>query len=77
MKTFLTNAEDFGLLPAYELLYLFFDEGSKRLHKGKVHTPLDCQTAVDYVAKFIEYLDFVKIPKEKIKAFKQKHKNVE
>jgi hypothetical protein len=77
MKTFLANAEDFGLLPAYKLLYLFFDEGSKRLHKGKVHTPLDCQTAVDYVAKFIEYLDFVKIPKKKIIAFKQKYKNVE
>jgi hypothetical protein len=74
MKSFLINAEEFGLLPAYELLYLFFDEGSKRLHKGKVHTPLDCQTAVDYVAKFIDYLDFVKIPEEKIAAFKQKIK---
>jgi len=76
MKTFLVNAEEFGLLPAYKLLYLFFDEGSKRLHKGKVHTPLDCQTAVDYVAKFIEYLDFVEIPKEKIEAFKQKYKSI-
>jgi len=77
MQKFLAKAEDFEILPAYEMLYLFFDEGSKRIHKGKVHTPLDCQTAVDYVAKFIDQLDFLNIPKEKIEEFKQKYKFVE
>lgn len=77
MKSFLEEAEEFGLLPAYEMLYLFFDEGSKRLHKGKIHTPLDCQTAVDYVAKFIDYLAIADISQEKIEEFKQKSRCVE
>lgn len=71
MKLFLDNSKELNL-PSYDMLYFIFDEGSGRLHEGKIHTPLDCQTALEFVARFIDQLDLVDISKEKIEEFKQK-----
>lgn len=63
-------------LPSIDLLYSIFDEGSGRLHKGKIHSPLECQIGLEFVARFIDQLDLIDISKERIDEFKQKCKFV-
>jgi len=78
MKPFLDYSREHNelKLPSIDLLYLIFDEGSGRLHGGKIHTPLECQTALEFVARFIDQLDLIAISKEEIESFKQKCKFV-
>ncbi len=71
MSSFLPNSKELNL-PSYDMLYFIYDEGSERLHEGKIHTPLECQTALEFVARFIDQLDLIEISKEKIEEFKQK-----
>lgn len=75
MKQFLDSSKELNL-PSYDMLYFIFDEGSGRLHEGKIHTSLECQTALEFVARFIDQLDLIDISKEKIEEFKQKCKFV-
>ena len=78
MKTFLKDAEKYGLpLPTYTMLYDYFDEGSQRIHEGKLNTPYECQKALEFVAGFIDRLDLVNISQEEINDFKSKSKAVE
>lgn len=78
MKQFLIDAERYNLpLPTYTMLYDYFDEGSNRIHSGKLNTPFECQKALEFVAGFIDQLDLTDITKEKIEEFKQKSKCVE
>jgi hypothetical protein len=78
MKQFLLDAEKYGLpLPTYAMLYDYFDEGSQRIHSGKLNTPYECQNALEFVAGFIDQLDLIDISKDKLEEFKQKCKCVE
>jgi len=77
-KRFFDDAGKYGLpLPSYDMIYRYFDEASQRLHKGRVHTPWECQEALDFVAKFIDRLDLIDISDEEIEEFKKKSKSVE
>jgi hypothetical protein len=72
MKQFLQDAEKHNFpLPSYALLYDYFDEGSHRIHEGKLHTPWECEKALNFVAEFIDRLDLVDISKEDIDKFKK------
>jgi hypothetical protein len=64
-------------LPSFDTIYYYFDEGSQRLHKGKVHTPWECREALDFVAKFIDRLDSLDVSENEIEEFKKKSKSVE
>jgi hypothetical protein len=78
MKSFISEAERFGLpLPSYTMLYDIFDEGSKRIHEGKLNTSYECQRALEFVAGFIDRLDLIQIDQQKIDAFKQSCRCVE
>lgn len=74
MKQFLDYSREHNelKLPSIDMLYFIFDEGSGRLHEGKIHTPLECQTALEFVARFIDQLDLIAISKEEIEEFKRK-----
>jgi hypothetical protein len=77
MKQFLVDAENYGLpLPTYTMLYDYFDEGSQRIHSGKLNTPYECKQALEFVAGFIDQLDLIDIPDDKIEEFKLKSKCV-
>lgn len=78
MKRFLDDAEKYNfLLPSYAMLYDYFDEGSHRLHGGKLHTPWECENALNFVAGFIDRLDLIDISQKQIEEFKKKSKAVE
>lgn len=78
MKQFLLDAEKHNLpLPSYTLLYDYFDEGSHRLHDGKLNTPLECEEALNFVAKFIDRLDLIDISQKEIEEFKKKSNAVD
>jgi len=78
MRLFLVDAEKYGLpLPTYSMLYDYFDEGSQRIHSGKLNTPYECKKALEFVAGFIDELELIDISKEKIDEFKQKSRFVE
>jgi len=77
MRQFLVDAEKYGLpLPSYTMLYDYVDEGSQRIHSGKLNTPFECQKALEFVAGFIDQLELVDISDEKINEFKQKSPKV-
>ncbi|EGP94045.1 hypothetical protein MY1_1287 [Nitrosarchaeum koreense MY1] len=77
MKGFFNDAEKFGLpLPGYEMIYAIFNEGSKRLHEGKIHTNFEVSHAINTITNFIVELERLDIPQELIKEFKIKCKNV-
>lgn len=77
MKNFLEFPDTQELnLPSHYLLYFIYDEGSGRLHHGKTHAPLEYQTALEFVTRFIDQLDLINISKEKVEEFKQKCKFV-
>lgn len=78
MRQFLIDAEKQNFpLSSYTMLYDYFDEGSQRIHGGKLNTPFECQKALEFVAGFIDQLDSMDIPKEKIEEFKRKCTAVE
>jgi tetratricopeptide (TPR) repeat protein len=64
-------------LPSYDMLYFYFGESSGRLHAGRLHTPLECQTALGFVSNFIDELELVNISQEEIDNFKKNCKWVE
>jgi hypothetical protein len=64
-------------LPSYDMLYFYFKEGSGRLHSGRLHTPLECQTALDFADGFIDRLELINISQEEIDNFKKNCKWVE
>ncbi|MDH5782925.1 MAG: hypothetical protein OEZ35_04585 [Candidatus Bathyarchaeota archaeon] len=77
-KKFFDDAGKYGLrLPSYDMVYRYFDEASQRLHEGRVHTPWECQEALEFVAKFIDRLDLIDISDKEIEEFKKKSKSVE
>lgn len=77
MKQFLEDADkhDFPL-PSYTMIYDFFDEGSHRIHSGKIHTPWECQRALSFVTDFIDGLDLIEISPKQIDDFRKKCKAV-
>jgi hypothetical protein len=78
MKVFLTDAESSNFpLPSYTMLYDYFDEGSHRIHSGKLNTPYECQKALEFVAGFIDQLELIDVPKEVVEEFKKKCRAVE
>lgn len=78
MGNFFNDADRLDLpLPSYSLIYMIFNEGSKRLHDGKVHTPFEASEAIDMVTDFIAELEEMKISQVKIDEFKSKCKFVE
>jgi len=78
MWQFLKDALTYNFpLPAYTMLYGYFDEGSQRLHSGRINTPYECQKALDFVNGFIDNLELIKISREEIDNFKKKCKWVE
>jgi hypothetical protein len=77
MIDFLKNADEFDLgLPSYSLIYEFYNEGSKRLHGGLVHTPFESKEALRTVNNFIQELNITEIDKKKIEEFKRKYTSV-
>lgn len=77
MKGFFNDAEKFGLpLPGYSMIYAIFNEGSKRLHQGKINTNFEVSTAIYTVTKFIAELEQLDISKEQVYDFKKKSKFV-
>lgn len=78
MKAFLIDAEKYNFpLPSYTMLYDYYDEGSHRLHSGKLHTPFECKKALDFVDGFIDSLELVNVSQKEIDGFKNKSKAVE
>jgi hypothetical protein len=78
MKSFISDAEKFDLpLPSYTMIYDIFDEGSKRIHEGKLNTSYECQRALEFVAGFIDHLDLINMSQNEIDEFKSKCKFVE
>lgn len=77
MKRFLSDAEEYNFpLPSYTMIYDYFDEGSHRIHEGKLNTPWECEKALSFVAEFIDRLDLVSVSQEDINEFKRKCKAV-
>ena len=77
MKQFIEEAEKYDFpLPSYSLLYDYFDEGSQRIHEGKLHTEWECEKALNFVAEFIDRLDLISISSEDILKFKNVSKAV-
>lgn len=73
MKQFLADADKYNLpLPSYTMLYDFFDEGTQRIHGGKLNTPYECQKALEFVAGFIDRLEVMDISQRDIVEFKKK-----
>lgn len=64
-------------LPSYDMLYFYFSESSSRLHSGRLHTPLECQTALNFTNSFIDRLELINITQEEIDDFRKKCKWVE
>jgi len=78
MYGFFHDAEQFGLpLPAYSMIYTIFNEGSKRLHEGKIHTNFEVSQAIETITNFIAELEKTEVSQEKINDFKTKCKSVE
>ena len=77
MKGFFKDAERLGLpLPGYSMIYAIFNEGSKRLHSGKINTNFEVSTAIYTVTNFINDLEQQVISQEHIDDFKIKCKFV-
>jgi len=77
MKQFLLDAEKYNLpLPSYSMVYDYFDEGSQRIHGGKLHTPWECEEALNFVADFIDRLELIEMSQKDIEDFKKKSKAV-
>ena len=58
-------------LPAFDMLYFYYGEGSGRIHAGKLGNPFECQTALTFASNFIDKLELVSITQEEIYNFKK------
>lgn len=77
MKQFLLDAKKYNFpLPSYDTIYYYYDEGSDRLHEGKVVTPWECENALSFVSGFIDRLDLIDISQKEIEDFKKKSNSV-
>ena len=73
MKQFLQDADKYNFpLPSYTMLYDYFDEGSHRIHGGRINTPWECQKALSFVAEFIDRLELIDVTQKEIEEFKKK-----
>jgi len=78
MSKFIEDARTLGLqLPSYEGIYGYFDFGSKRLHEGLIHTPLEAESAVKFVENFVDELNQIPVDENKVIEFKNKCRAVE
>jgi len=78
MSRFLKDAEEFGLtLPSYDLIYAIYDFGSKRLHSGRILEPFEARQILRIVSQYIEELEMLQVPQEKIEEFRAKSKSIE
>lgn len=78
MHGFFHDAEKFDLpLPSYSLIYTIFNEGSKRLHEGKIHTNFEVSQSIETVTNFIAELEKSIISQDIIDNFKIHSKSVE
>jgi len=69
---FLTDADRLNFpLPAFDMLYFYYGEGSGRLHAGKLGNDFECQTALGFADGFIDRLELVTISQEEIDRFKK------
>jgi hypothetical protein len=58
-------------LPAFNMFYFYYGEGSGRLHAGKLNNPFECQIALTFASNFIDKLELVSITQEEIDNFKK------
>jgi hypothetical protein len=78
MFQFVDDALTFNFpLPAYWMLYHYYDEGSHRLHSGRLNTPFECRKALDFVDSFIDDLELISVSQKEIDDFKNKSKAIE
>jgi len=78
MRTFFVDANKYDFpLSSYDLIYGLFDEGSSRIHEGKGSTVFEAKQMIRMVSEFIDSLDMINIPQEKIDEFKSKSNAVE
>lgn len=78
MYGFFKDAEKYNFpLPGYSMIYTIFNEGSKRLHEGKIHTNFEVSTAIETITNFIAKLEEMDISQEVIDNFKIKCHNIE
>ncbi len=78
MAEFFKDADEHNLpLPSYSLAYKYFDEGSARIHEGKIHTPFEAQEAIRFVSNFIDQLDLIEIDQTKIDEFRFESRSVQ
>lgn len=77
MYNFILDAENFNLpLPSYVLIYTIFNEGSKRIHDGKISTSFEVSQSIELVTNFIAELEKIEINPDIIDEFKKKCKFV-
>jgi hypothetical protein len=78
MKRFFDDAEKYGLpLPSYGMIYQLYDEGSERIHQGKIHTEFERELSIKMVDSFIDNLQLMEVDVERIQNFKSLSKSVE
>lgn len=78
MKAFLDYADKENFpLPSYTLVYNLFDEGSSRVHEGRIHTPFEAKEALKFISRFIDELDLIEVEQSVVDDFKKKCKAVE
>lgn len=78
MKRFFDDAEKYGLpLPSYGMIYQLYDEGSERIHQGKIHTEFERELSIKMVDSFIDNLQLMEVDGERLQKFKSLSKSVE
>jgi hypothetical protein len=78
MLNFLEDAQRLNFpLPSYSVIYTYFNEGSKRLHEGKINTSFEAREAIRTVSNFIDELELIQISSEQIENFKKECKYIE
>ncbi len=78
MKRFFEDADKYNFpLPSYDLAYKYFDEGSVRIHSGKIHTSFDAREAIRYVSNFVDQLDLINVTQGQIEDFKRQSTSVQ
>jgi hypothetical protein len=76
MQQFLDDAQRFGLpVPSYDLLYHYYNMGSRRLHSGIVSPPFEAVQAVRFASDLIDALDLVQVDEQMVEDFKKKSKS--
>jgi len=78
MKTFVVDAEQLGFpIVSYDLIYQLYDFGSKRLHRGRILEPFEAEEILRVTSRYIERLEILQVPQDKIVEFRAKSKSVE